>query len=199
MIENCVLQSLSFKDTVLDFEDVNIADFKFNGIEWGRISDKKVCPELIRNNPAKARDIYRQLKFALDNQKDFITANEFYALEMKAHSRVICREFPSKEFWRRWQDLLVLLFYGCVSNYGQSWFKPLIAIIGVTLIATWLLYGLPDFTRGVENFFKTLNLFKVKETATDGRFYYTIRSLHAILMTYFTYQLIIAVRRKTKR
>jgi len=205
VIENCVFQSISFKNTNLNFENVNVADFKFNSIEWGDISDKKICPELIRENPAKARDIYRQLKFALDNQKDYITANMFYALEMKAHSRAL-QEHP----WKNILELPVFYIYGCVSSYGQNWLKPLFGIFLVTLMAACVLYELPStpsdteifFKSLIENFFKTLNILKIREDTgalKNKELYYTIRSLHAILVTYLTYQFIIAIRRKTKR
>ncbi|NPB02790.1 MAG: hypothetical protein GXO39_00005, partial [Thermotogae bacterium] len=38
-------------------------------------------------NPRAARDIYRQIKLALDSQENYIDARKFYALELQAHGR----------------------------------------------------------------------------------------------------------------
>ena len=110
-------------------ENSDITEVSFVNVNWGNITEKRICPELFQKEPQKARDIYRQLKLAHDNQKDHITANEFYALEMKTYERVLLGLSWSSQF----QKKFVFSIHKFVSNFGQSWIKPLILIILVTI------------------------------------------------------------------
>ena len=137
VINNSILGKLRLincdfsKAEKIKIENSELTGVKFANVNWGEVSEKRICPELFRNKPEKARDVYRQLKLAHDNQKDHITANEFYALEMKAYERVLRKKswFNPKYF----QQKLVFALHKFVSNFGQSWLRPLILIFLITI------------------------------------------------------------------
>jgi hypothetical protein len=110
----------------IKIENSSLTETEFMNVDWGKISEKRICPELFENLPAKARDVYRQLKLALDNQKDHINANEFYSLEMKAYEKVLQQQEAD------FQEKLIFSIHKSVSNFGQSWTKPLTLIIMLT-------------------------------------------------------------------
>ncbi|ADY73714.1 hypothetical protein Dester_1077 [Desulfurobacterium thermolithotrophum DSM 11699] len=116
----------------IKIENSSLTETEFINVDWGGISEKRICPKLFEGSPEeveKARDVYRQLKLALDNQKDHINANEFYSLEMKAYERVL-QEKP----WRtHFQKKLVFSIHKFASNFGQSWLRPLILLILLTI------------------------------------------------------------------
>jgi hypothetical protein len=136
-IENSILNNMKFincdfsEAEQIEIENSSLTKTEFVNVNWGEISEKRICPKLFKGLPEeveKARDVYRQLKLALDNQKDHINANEFYSLEMKAYERVL-REKPWKTHF---QKKLVFSIHKFVSNFGQSWIRPLILIILLT-------------------------------------------------------------------
>ncbi len=71
----------------IEFQRVPLEDLKFTNVRWGNISTDRISPELYRKSPTEARDIYRQLKLALDKQENYIDARGFYALELQAHGK----------------------------------------------------------------------------------------------------------------
>jgi len=205
------------KADYIELKDSSLTQIELINTHWGTISEKRICKELFEKYPNKARDIYRQLKFTLDNQKDHITANEFYSLEMKAYERYLKTQGWNKE---NWQERLVFTIHKWASNFGQSWLKPLGWILILTVLVSSYFYldlediknlynehysfkvSIKEISNGIENFFKTLNIFKIFKN--DGcmkevPFYHTITSLYAILLAFLTYQFIVAVRRRVKR
>jgi hypothetical protein len=150
-IENSILNNMKFincdfsEAEQIKIENSSLTETEFMNVDWGEISEKRICPELFENSPAKARDVYRQLKLALDNQKDHINANEFYSLEMKAYERVL-QEKPWKTHF---QEKLVFSIHKSVSNFGQSWTKPLTLIIMLTIgmmgLKTYPIFFVPLF------------------------------------------------------
>jgi len=136
-------------------ENSDLTDVRFLATDWGYINEKRICPELFEKEPKKARDIYRQLKLTLDNHKDFVSANGFYALEMKAQEKIleqsmeIYREGEGifnelKSFFRLIRnfgrlpeskyELLVLKIHRISSNFGQSWVRPLLWLFFFSLL-----------------------------------------------------------------
>jgi hypothetical protein len=133
LIKNSILGELRLincdfsKAEKIRIENSELTEVKFANINWGEISEKRICPELFRDEPEKARDVYRQLKLAHDNQKDHITANEFYALEMKAHERVLYKDICKNK-----SQIPIFTLHKTVSNFGQSWIKPLTLLLLIT-------------------------------------------------------------------
>jgi hypothetical protein len=199
----------------IHIEDSDLTEVKFINTEWGEISEKRICPNLFEKEPKKARETYRQLKYALDNQKDHINANEFFSLEMKAYGKSLK--------WNNWQDKIIFTINKWTSDFGQSWVKPLLWIFILTFIMSlylhykeinlqlifngngglnWSIIG-SSFIMMIENFFSTLNIFKIFGNSNNNHSnifcYHTITSIYTILLAFFIYQFIIAVKRKTKR
>ncbi|GAB6077046.1 hypothetical protein [Desulfurobacterium crinifex] len=279
-IKNSILDGLKFVDCdfshgEMEIENSSLTDVEFINIDWGEISEKRISRELFEKSPEKARDVYRQLKLALDNQKDYISANEFYSLEMKAYEKVLRRRLLPL------QKKLVFLIHKFASDFGQSWLKPLVLLILLTvgemgvqldssffcaeflyflksyiLIAlflslllmifeewknfsafkeqfsvflTWLLYvclwgisvifalsgfivfkeSLPCFSFNpeswqlslkvfLEGFAQTLNIFNFFKSSQvpSEKFLHTI---YSIVVTFLTYQMIVAIRRQVRR
>ncbi|MBN2776862.1 MAG: hypothetical protein JXR36_04435 [Bacteroidales bacterium] len=78
------------------------------------------------------REVFRQIKTALENQGDRITALKFKALEMKAFkdqsfNKVAgCRKIFSNDRF--------ILFAGQSNNFGQSWLKPVLITIPIIIV-----------------------------------------------------------------
>ncbi|GAX87745.1 conserved hypothetical protein [Lebetimonas natsushimae] len=234
----------------IHIEDSDLTEVKFINTEWGKISEKRICPALFEEKPKKARETYRQLKYALDNQKDHINANEFFSLEMKAYGKSLK--------WNNWQDKIIFTINKWTSDFGQNWIKPLIWIFISTLTITYLSLfknwqNLLQFTfkeifplipaiiflifinvnSNEKGKFKNLlfvitnilfilgftfaiyeqrkwnifddiaNIFNVKKQLSSNKHiiigYKFLYLLYTILLSFFIYQFIIAVKRKTKR
>jgi len=86
--------------------DGNIEDVRFINVNWGEVSKERFCPDI--TDYRKKRDIFRQIKLALDKQENYIDARKFYALEMWAYGRELCEELKSHLNLK--SSLLVLLF-----------------------------------------------------------------------------------------
>jgi hypothetical protein len=75
------------------------------------------------------------LKLALDSQKDYINANKFYALEMRAYEKQLKEEGCTKD---NWQDRIVFTFHKWISNFGISYIRPLIILMLITNLMVYL-------------------------------------------------------------
>ena len=89
---------ISGPDGTINFESVYLEDLKFVNVNWGEVSTRRICPDLYRKDPRAARDIYRQIKLALDKQENYIDARKFYALELQAHGRELEMELKDRSF-----------------------------------------------------------------------------------------------------
>jgi len=143
----------------IEIEDSDLTEVKFINVNWGEISEKRICKDLFEKDPLKAREVYRQLKYALDKQADYITANQFYALEMKAYERflhkklfgnlryhgtfiedlkfllkILCiPKISSKEKY----EFLIFKTHKLISEFGLSWTRPLKLLLIITLIVSF--------------------------------------------------------------
>ena len=87
--DNFLIHNLDISDPdgTIHFESVYLEDLKFVNVNWGDVSTRRICPDLYDRDPRAARDIYRQIKLALDKQENYIDARKFYALELQAYGR----------------------------------------------------------------------------------------------------------------
>ncbi len=134
-IKNSILNKMRFincdfsKGKKIKIEDSSIASCEFVNVKWGKISEERICPELFENKPSKAQDIYRQLKLAHDNQKDFIHGGDFYALEMRAYDKYL----DSLSWLGNFKDKIIFKISKFASNFAQDWLKPVVWIVTITL------------------------------------------------------------------
>ncbi|WP_299881375.1 pentapeptide repeat-containing protein [uncultured Cocleimonas sp.] len=105
----------------------------FNSVKWGLISDKRYTA---------TRDIFRQLKFYSEQQKNYIDADGFYSLEMKEQKKELLKEKKNlstfSEKIQHYSDIAVFNLHEITSNYSQSWMMPLfwlmvVGVLGVIL------------------------------------------------------------------
>lgn len=82
------------------------------------------------------KEIYRQIKFALEKQGDRITSLSFKALEMSAFKN---ESFAKVKWHRRIFSIdRFILWVGQTNNFGQNWVKPVMFAIGFSLIFYFL-------------------------------------------------------------
>jgi uncharacterized protein YjbI with pentapeptide repeats len=96
----------------------------FNNINWGRITEDRF---------AASRDVYRQLKYVLEQQGNFIESNRFYSLEMKEYKKELEAKPLSIDTW---QDKVIFFMHEKVSNFSQSWFLPILWFFDLGIILT---------------------------------------------------------------
>ena len=98
--DNFLIHNLDISDPdgTIHFESVYLEDLKFVNVNWGEVSPKRISRELYEKDPRAARDIYRQIKLALDKQENYIDARKFYALELQAHGRELEMEIRDSSF-----------------------------------------------------------------------------------------------------
>jgi len=100
-------------------------------VKW--FDDKKLNPSISVSSEEYTykKEIYRQIKFALEKQGDRITSLHFKALEMSA--------FKNESFAKvKWHKKILgidrfILWIGQTNNFGQNWLKPVLFAIGFTL------------------------------------------------------------------
>jgi len=177
------------------------------------------------------------IKAYFRQSKNYIQANAFYSLEMKAYERFLekklgieHKEGLLKDFliWfkllgkmlkkrfksnKEEQELLVLKTHKLASDFGQSWIRPLVWIILVSISFALIKYlhkeeipyrYLPDWVGSILNsivkllneFAKALLIIPGKDKIQGIEF---ISLITYILLAFFTYQFIVAVRRKVIR
>jgi hypothetical protein len=103
----------------VEIEKTSFLGAKFNSFEWGNIS-------IIKAN----KDTFRQLKYVLDEQKDYIQANNFFIMEMKKY-----REELKEKSNVYWQDKFLFFLNEKISDFGRSWFLSILWFIFISLLA----------------------------------------------------------------
>ncbi|NPB04380.1 MAG: hypothetical protein GXO39_08225, partial [Thermotogae bacterium] len=77
---NFYIQNLDLSEADrIEIANVYLEEMRFTNVNWGDMNTERFSPELLRGNPRAARDIYRQIKLALDSQENYIDARKFYA------------------------------------------------------------------------------------------------------------------------
>jgi hypothetical protein len=95
-----------------------------------------------RNYGAVAQ-VYRQLKKNYDSRLDYWTANEFHFGEMEMKRLVMPKN--GRLLWLRWwlhRNVSLVALYRWASDYGNSYRKPVVWLLGVLLLST-ALFPLP--------------------------------------------------------
>lgn len=140
-----------FLDTFDNIEIFNsiLTDISVANVKWFKDSKLNNSPAL--NDVSQKKEIYRQLKFALEKQGDRISSLKFKSLEMKAFKDESFLHIP------RWKRIFnvnrFILWLGKTNNYGQNWFKPVLLAIGFTLLFYFLIVvGISEKLSYVPNF-----------------------------------------------
>jgi hypothetical protein len=144
-IENSNLGNTSFINCKLkSFAVVNIIDSLLNkmsisNVEW--FESKKVNEQ---NEPkdqdywAKKREVFKQLKDCLEENKDRIHALDFKSYEMKAYQKEL------RNSQGRYADKVLLVLNWLSNNHGLSWAKGVWFTLGCWLISCLLFVMVRD-------------------------------------------------------
>ena len=91
-------------------------------VEW--FKDKNLNSDILPSSDSytQKKEIYRQIKFALEKQGDRISSLQFKALEMKAFKKESFAKVP-------WYKKIIntdrfILWVGQTNNFGQTWLRP---------------------------------------------------------------------------
>jgi len=125
----------------VEIENSAFNDNFFNSVKWGTISERRYTA---------SRDIFRQLKFYSEQQKNFIDADGFYSLEMKERKKELREESKDLTTWsdkiEYLSQTMVFYMHEKTSDFSQNWMLPIY----------WLLIlGMGDVIYGN---LKTLNI-----------------------------------------
>lgn len=161
-----------------------LSEITFNSVNWG---DKR----RIEYN----RDTFRQLKHAYDRQVNYIEANEFYALEMKAYEKDLKEKYSCYAERIFSVDWLVFRLGWFASNHSQYWILPLAWM----LVSSIGFYESAVYAAGLEQgwncYFSFANPFSTKYDG-DGLGWWI---LNKAFFAFFAYHFIVSLRRNTKR
>lgn len=102
----------------------------FNSVKWGSISKKRY---------SASRDIFRQLKFHSEQQKNYIDADGFYSLEMKEQKKELLIDnkkinTPLDKLNHFFSNTLVFYLHEKTSDFSQNWWLPILWLIFVGMI-----------------------------------------------------------------
>lgn len=140
------------------------------------------------------REIFRQFKVCMDESKNTIHEVYFHSLEMDAYRKELI-----EQGWTRhnWQDQCVFYANKYVSNFSQSWALPVLWIIAISIVSYSYVCGVTALIDcGLDSFFHFINPFN--RASEHYMTEYSIWFLHKLLMVFFSYHLVVSLRRKTK-
>lgn len=114
MVEESILNNTNFSNIVfnprcvIEINNTSLSNSNFTKIKWGEINENRFKID---------RQMARQLKSINDAQGETVIANDFYALEMRLHSKELN--------WREhFGEKLVQNIHGLISNHSNDWALP---------------------------------------------------------------------------
>ena len=177
----------------ISIQNSDLSTLKLINVNWGEISEKRICSSLFEREPLKAKEVYRQLKHAYEEIKDYYHADQFFALEMKALEKYLQENIRNKP--KLIADLIVLKIHKWVSNFGQSWVRPLVWLLFLSLVVSFL------FQKNLyEDYYHKINeAFKISfvTNLSYGDFWGNIKALigcFILLLTYIFHTLFLTIK-----
>jgi hypothetical protein len=177
-LKNTYFNDFDISRAYKKIEKTSFIDSHLNSIEWGNIDKIKTT-----------QDIFRQLKFVNDKQGNHIEANNFYMMEMKKYKDTIIK--------KNFQDKIIFYFNETISDFGQSWIKPFGFYLVFGLLFSILMYNC--FPIDNIGFFEILvdSYNPISKNIIDN---YSFGGLvYKIISGLIIYQLVMALKRQTKR
>lgn len=136
-LSNCNFSNVDFESfTKVEIENSALTNANFINTAWFKHAQLNNHLTKETGYYAKTREVYRQLKFALEKQGDRIQSLEFKRLEMQVFKE---DQFSKYKWYERIfnQDRFIL-WVGQTNNFGQSWLKP----VGIFTLFLFPLYFL---------------------------------------------------------
>lgn len=192
---NSYFSDLKILNAKVTIEETSFTNASLNSIEWN-----------ISNIDA-SKDTFRQLKDIYEKQGNYLEANNFFVMEMKKHRE----KLKKKNLIGNIQEKFVFFLNEKMSNFGQSYLKPSLWLIFFIVIFTLIKYShtknylyeiYPSYnvyfiyiSNICNNFASSLLIFK--------KFLYEglecLSLLFNIIFSILIWQIIVAVKRHTKR
>ncbi|GAA4954744.1 hypothetical protein GCM10023314_30530 [Algibacter agarivorans] len=201
------------------FDFIDISNVSFNGIEASNVNwfdDSKIRITTPENEAAQGfrrrRELYRQIKHTLKSSGNQIDNLMFQAREMQAYRN----ELKASGNYNLGDKVIMAI--SRTNDYGLNWLKPLILLIGITIVCygislplftkeLWYDFDLPfaDFSliKGVfvdnlstlANMFNPARRFSVTYGENVSTWLYFLDLLHRLFLGIFIFQIIKAFRR----
>lgn len=190
--------------TFLRFVNFRATEFK-SGLDIERVNFKEAPNFLnIRVNPSNAnRETFRIIKNSFDKIGNHIEANKFFADEMKKYKEELKDSGIT-------QKRVVFWLNEKISNFGQSYIKPICWIIVVSVIYYLLMRGYENnilyifppannIIGAISGLFNSVaeNILPFKKFLKDGMEFISL--LFYIIFAVLIWQTIVAVKRHTRR
>lgn len=203
-INRCYLGKTEFYDVNLSkFKNIRIIDSHlidclFSGVQWKynlNTTDGMKKSEMDFEYYAENREVYRQLKYALSKQGDTINEQKFHTQEMLAHYNSLSW---ASDFWNK----AIIWLSHTTSDFGQSIWWPIRALLSVHYMLFMLALGLRafevnSFNDCVYHFFYLINPLHKSEDIFQG-WTIILDMLMRIWSSYMIYNIIRASRRFIK-
>ena len=184
--------------TFLSF--VNFRGAKFlSGLDIKNINLKE-SPNFLEvevSNNNTPRETFRIIKHSFEKIGNNIEANKYFAIEMKKYSSELT-------FKNHLSEKTILTLNGLISNYGQSYVKPIAWIIITATLYSWIVNS--NVSLWLTEQFPSLNYCLnsgAKNILPFGKFLKEnlefISLLFYILFTSLIWQTIVAIKRHTKK
>lgn len=194
-----------FNDCIFNTVDWNNYKFEYSDLIWDTFS----------NNKIEQKDVYRQLKYVMDKNNNYLEWNKFYELEMKEYLKEL------KE-WKWYENLgkkIILYFEWLVTNFWNSWIQwvgillvfiliinSLIWIYLKYLISSWFVINL-DFWSTYIYLLQPFSWLEYTTKANDFlNIFWSLKNLaifwfiwYKVIYWIIVYQIWVALKRQTKR
>lgn len=115
---NTYFNNCDFSQANKNLSKTTFNNATLNSIKWGN-----------KNNIEASRDIFRDLKNSYDNIQNYIEANNFFSMEMKAYKKELFENKNKSMGVNYWQEKTIFFINEKISNFSQSWFLPLLWIL----------------------------------------------------------------------
>lgn len=178
------------------FHRISLEKLKLNCIRWNGFEklQKKLWTQ--KNSPSEMKEFYRQLKNSHDEIWNKTEANKFFAKEMEYYEKSLT--------WKEWDKKTISFIQRFSNNYGNSWIRPFLWIIGISFLYTfsfdcWNFYCTCWWAQNWECFWdywlKNLSQFPAELKNINSWPFF----IYVIIMGSLIYQLLVALRRISQR
>jgi hypothetical protein len=214
--EKCKFGNEKMNDTMAIFKYVTFLNFvnfrktEFNGGLDLQDINLKEAPNFLGvkvNFKNTNRETFRIIKHSFDKIGNYIDGNKFFSLEMKKYRETL----KQKPLLGNFQEKLVFYFNESISNFGQSYLKPIFWIIILSIIYYMiilgyeknLLYNIYEPFNDTIEFITfhlnnaTKNILPFKKILKENMEFVSL--LFYILYSILIWQTIVALKRYTKR
>jgi len=195
-----------------DYEDIaiahsNLCEITSNSVNWFADQQLSAEPGTSRPDTLKIkRDVYRQLKFAMEKQGDHFNRLRFRRSELAAYRA----ELRLRSFKERPTGDRAIMIFGWLNDYGFNWVRPSVLILTWVIISYSLLallltgqaINIGYLGNNAYNIFNLLNpahkiseLFDIGVKLQPSFWFYAWDFLERLILSLLLFQLVTAFRK----